>query len=228
MKTNVEILATMLHAAIRGLNSLPDLEILQVFSEKYFGNSVEDRNPVLLEVLHFEEEILRQKITWREKYEGVISGWVSPKAAKSKLNHYTVEEERSESKMKNSETEPAKNRLTVDEKTKNAKQIADTDNEVTSGETDAMAKTAEKRVTEPTSLSGKDQTTDAPAEENQRTTTPSEPSATAEVEKPVEEDEEKNLDPDVSTTYADPALQVANRYYASRDRSQYMADRKKA
>lgn len=71
------------HAAVRGLNSLADLEILEIFVEKYFGNGVENRNPALLDVVHFEEEVLRQKITWREKYEGVISGWLEPKTKKS-------------------------------------------------------------------------------------------------------------------------------------------------
>jgi len=82
----------MLHAGIRGLNSLADLEILQSFSEKYFGNTVENRNPTLLEVLHFEEEILRQKVTWKEKYESVISNWITPKSAKSNLKAYRIDE----------------------------------------------------------------------------------------------------------------------------------------
>lgn len=214
MKTNVELLATMMHAAIRGLNSLPDLEILQVFSEKYFGNSVEDRNPMLLEVLHFEEEILRQKITWREKYEAVISGWVSPKAAKSKLNHYTFEEETSASESKNSETEPAENQLTVNDKTKSAKQIADTDHKVTSGETEPMAKTTEKP-------SGKDQSTEAQVEENLPNAASNEPSATTVIEKPVEMDEGKNLDPGVNTLDSDSALPASKRYYATKDKKQF-------
>lgn len=82
-----------MHAAIRGLNSLADLEMLQSFMEKYFGNDVENRNPTLLEVVHFEEEVLRQKITWREKYEGVISGWLEPKSNKSKLQLYKPEQQ---------------------------------------------------------------------------------------------------------------------------------------
>lgn len=84
--TNLELLCTMLHVAIRGLNSLGDLEVLQIFVEKYFNSTVENRNSTLLDVLHFEEEILRQKISWREKYEGVISGWMSPRAEKIKQN----------------------------------------------------------------------------------------------------------------------------------------------
>lgn len=78
----------MLHASIRSLNSLADLEVLQGFYEKYFGNTVENRNPTLIEVLHFEEEVLRQKIEWREKYETVICGWLSSKAIKDKLTSY--------------------------------------------------------------------------------------------------------------------------------------------
>ncbi|XP_026807677.1 aminopeptidase N-like isoform X1 [Rhopalosiphum maidis] len=89
--TNVGLLSTMLHAGIRALNSLADLEILQSFNEKYFGNTVENRNPTLLEVLHFEEEILRQKIIWKEKYENVISSWITPKAAKSDLRAYNID-----------------------------------------------------------------------------------------------------------------------------------------
>jgi len=82
----------MLHAGIRALNSLADLEVLQSFNEKYFGNTVENRNPTLLEVLHFEEEILRQKIMWKEKYESVISSWITPKSAKSDLRVYKIDE----------------------------------------------------------------------------------------------------------------------------------------
>jgi len=82
----------MLHAGIRALNSLADLEILQSFYGKYFGNTVENRNPTLVEVLHFEEEILRQKIMWKEKYESVISSWITPKSAKSDLIVYKIDE----------------------------------------------------------------------------------------------------------------------------------------
>lgn len=78
----------MLHAAIRGLNSLADLDILQNFYEKYFGTTIENRNQTLLDVLRLEEEILRQKITWKEKYESVISGWITPKLDKGKLKIY--------------------------------------------------------------------------------------------------------------------------------------------
>lgn len=90
---NVDLLSTMLHASIRSLNSLADLEALQGFYEKYFGNTVENRNPKLMEVLRFEEEVLRQKIEWREKYESVISGWMSSKATKSKLVTYHAKTE---------------------------------------------------------------------------------------------------------------------------------------
>lgn len=96
----------MLHAAIRGLNSLADLEMLHSFNEKYFDKSIEDRSPILLEVLQFEEEILRQKITWKEKYESVISGWISPKSAKSKLKMYEVENE--QNRLVESKTESVK------------------------------------------------------------------------------------------------------------------------
>lgn len=82
----MQLLSEILHAAIRGLNSLADFEMLQCFNEKYFGNTVENRNPTLLEVLRFEEEVLRQKITWREKYESVICGWMMSKSAKGSLN----------------------------------------------------------------------------------------------------------------------------------------------
>lgn len=101
----------MLHAAIRGLNSLADLEVLQIFSEKYFGNMVENRNPKLLVVLHFEEEILRQKVLWKEKYESVISSWITPKAEKSKLLVYKIELEHNVLKEDKSitETTPAAN-----------------------------------------------------------------------------------------------------------------------
>lgn len=92
-ESNVQLLSIMLHAAIRGLNSLADLEILQIFNEKYFGSTIENRNPTLLEVLHFEEEILRQKIMWREKYETVISSWITPKLAKGKLKIYKSNQE---------------------------------------------------------------------------------------------------------------------------------------
>jgi len=82
----------MLHAGIRALNSLADFEILQSFNEKYFGNTASHRNPTLLEVLHFEEEILRQKIVWKEKYETVISSWITPKSEKSNLRIYKIED----------------------------------------------------------------------------------------------------------------------------------------
>lgn len=82
----------MLHAGIRALNSLADFEILQSFNEKYFGNTASHRNPTLLEVLHFEEEILRQKIVWKEKYETVISSWITPKSAKSNFRIYKIED----------------------------------------------------------------------------------------------------------------------------------------
>lgn len=88
----------MLHMSIRGLNSLSDLEVLLIFTEKYFGNTVENRNPTLLEVLHFEEEILRQKILWQEKYEGVVSGWMSSKAEKIKKNINGPEKEKLDDK----------------------------------------------------------------------------------------------------------------------------------
>lgn len=93
----------MLHAAVRGLNSLADLELLQAFNEKYFGNTVENRNPTLMEVLRFEEEILRQKITWKEKYENVISNWITSKSAKNKVNIYKTEQE--QTKFDDSETD---------------------------------------------------------------------------------------------------------------------------
>jgi len=93
----------MLHAGIRALNSLADLEILQSFNEKYFGNTVENRNPTLLEVLRFEEEILRQKVIWKEKYESVISSWITPKAAKIDLKFYKINEEQSNTEDKRTE-----------------------------------------------------------------------------------------------------------------------------
>lgn len=101
--SNLKLLCTMLHAAVRGLNSLADLEVLQAFNDKYFGNTVENRNPTLIEVLRFEEEILRQKITWREKYETVISGWITPKSAKSKSNIFKNDQE--QNKFDDSETD---------------------------------------------------------------------------------------------------------------------------
>lgn len=78
----------MLHAAIRGLHNLSGLENLQVFSDKYFGNAVENRNPTLMEVLRFEEEILRQKITWVEKYDGAMDAWVTSKITKDRGRKY--------------------------------------------------------------------------------------------------------------------------------------------
>ncbi|XP_027836692.1 aminopeptidase N-like isoform X3 [Aphis gossypii] len=103
-ETNVELLSTMLHAGIRALNSLADFEILQSFNEKYFGNTASHRNPTLLEVLHFEEEILRQKIVWKEKYETVISSWITPKSAKSNFRIYKIED-RLKAKTKDSKNE---------------------------------------------------------------------------------------------------------------------------
>lgn len=91
----MQLLSIMLHAAIRGLNSLADLDILQSFNEKYFGSTVENRNQTLLEVIRFEEEVLRQKVTWREKYESVISSWITPKLGKGKLKIYKTDEEQS-------------------------------------------------------------------------------------------------------------------------------------
>jgi len=88
----VDLLSVMLHAAVRGLNSLADLETLQGFNEKYFGAAAENRNPTLLEALRFEEEVLRQKITWREKYETVIAGWL---ASKGRPKAYKTEPARS-------------------------------------------------------------------------------------------------------------------------------------
>lgn len=107
----MELLSIMLHAAIRGLNSLADLEVLQIFIEKYFGNTIENRNPKLLVVLHFEEEILRQKILWKEKYESVISSWITPKAEKRKLTTYKMEPEQNVLKVGKTitETTPAAN-----------------------------------------------------------------------------------------------------------------------
>jgi len=103
----------MLRAGIRALNSLADLEILQSFSEKYFGNAVENRNPTLLEVLHFEEEILRQKITWKEKYESVISNWITPKAAKSDLRVYKIDEGQGKTGESNVEIKPVEEKQSV-------------------------------------------------------------------------------------------------------------------
>lgn len=74
----------MLHAAIRGLNTAADLEILQMFTEKHFSeNDSKKEHPVLLEILYLEEEILRQKLLWREKYESVIGNWIWPQMTKS-------------------------------------------------------------------------------------------------------------------------------------------------
>lgn len=106
----------MLHAAIRGLNSLADLETLQAFSEKYFGNTVENRDPTLLEILRFEEEILRQKITWREKYESVISGWLSSKLSKKKLKIYKNDGEQHQIEASRSEDAIAESKPDVDVK----------------------------------------------------------------------------------------------------------------
>lgn len=91
----MELLSLMLHAAVRGLNSLADLEVLLSFNEKYFGNTVDNRNPTLLEVLRFEEEVLREKIMWREKYENVIAGWIESKSAVrgQKKAHKTASEQ---------------------------------------------------------------------------------------------------------------------------------------
>jgi hypothetical protein len=83
-KSDVPLLCKAMHAAIRGLNSLADLEMLASFVDKHFGDGVENRNTALLDVVHFEEEVLRQKITWREKYGGAISGWLEPKSNKNK------------------------------------------------------------------------------------------------------------------------------------------------
>jgi len=117
----------MLHAGIRALNSLADFEILQNFNEKYFGNTASHRNPILLEVLHFEEEILRQKIVWKEKYETVISNWITPKSAKSNLRIYKVEDELTakteNSKYKNNEINSGEEKALVDSvKTEESKQ----------------------------------------------------------------------------------------------------------
>lgn len=117
----------MLHAGIRALNSLADLEILQSFNEKYFGNTASHRNPTLLEVLHFEEEILRQKIVWKEKYETVISSWITPKSAKSTLRIYKIEDElkakTEDSKYENNEIKSSKEKPSVDGvKTEESKQ----------------------------------------------------------------------------------------------------------
>ncbi|XP_025199927.1 aminopeptidase N-like isoform X2 [Melanaphis sacchari] len=115
--TNVGLLSTMLHAGIRALNSLADLEILQSFNEKYFGNTVENRNPTLLEVLHFEEEILRQKIIWKEKYENVISNWITPKSAKSDLKAYKIDDglnaKTEDSNYKNNEIKSSEEKQSV-------------------------------------------------------------------------------------------------------------------
>ncbi|KAL4092083.1 hypothetical protein QTP88_026654 [Uroleucon formosanum] len=124
--TNVGLLSTMLHAGIRALNSLADLEVLQSFNEKYFGNTVENKNPTLLEVLHFEEEILRQKIMWKEKYESVISSWITPKSAKSDLRVYKIDEEldkTGENRTENKVIKPGEEKQSVgDVKTKETNQ----------------------------------------------------------------------------------------------------------
>lgn len=116
----------MLHAGIRALNSLADLEVLQSFNEKYFGNTVENKNPTLLEVLHFEEEILRQKIMWKEKYESVISSWITPKSAKSDLRVYKIDEEldkTGENRTENKVIKPGEEKQSVgDVKTKETNQ----------------------------------------------------------------------------------------------------------
>lgn len=93
----------MLHAAIRGLNTLADLDVLQIFNEKYFSKTLEDRNPVLLEVIRFEEEVLRQKIIWSEKYQNAISSWISPKAIKAAQEFYKIEFEQNNNKLTKSE-----------------------------------------------------------------------------------------------------------------------------
>jgi len=106
----------MLHAGIRALNSLADLEILQSFYEKYFGNTVENRNPTLVEVLHFEEEILRQKILWKEQYESLISSWITPKSAKSNLRVYKIDEghgKTGESRTENNVIKPGEEKQSV-------------------------------------------------------------------------------------------------------------------
>lgn len=95
-ETHVQLLGMMLHAAIRGLNSLADLDTLQGFVGKYFGPTVENRDQTLVDVLHFEEEILRQKVSWREKYETVISGWIEPKSAKIRPKAYNGGDEDAE------------------------------------------------------------------------------------------------------------------------------------
>jgi len=117
----------MLHAGIRALNSLADFEILQSFNEKYFGNTASNRNPTLLEVLHFEEEILRQKIVWKEKYETVISSWITPKSAKSNLRIYKIEDglktKTENSKYENNKIKTGEEKPSVDSvKTEESKQ----------------------------------------------------------------------------------------------------------
>lgn len=141
--TNVGLLSTMLHAGIRALNSLADLEILQSFSEKYFGNTVENRNPTLLEVLHFEEEILRQKIIWKEKYESVISSWITPKAAKSDLRFYKI----GDGQVKTGENKPENN---VEIKPGEEKQsVGDVKTEETNQENMTPLKTDAPQVNQP-------------------------------------------------------------------------------
>ncbi|VVC25573.1 ERAP1-like C-terminal domain,Peptidase M1, membrane alanine aminopeptidase, N-terminal [Cinara cedri] len=74
---NINLLSTMLLAAIRGLNTDIDLEMLQMFTEKHFSDIAENKkHPALLEVLYLEKEILKQKIWWRKTYESVIGNWL--------------------------------------------------------------------------------------------------------------------------------------------------------
>lgn len=148
---NVELLSTILHASVRGLNSVADLEVLQGFYEKYFGNAVENKNPTLVEVFHFEEEVLRQKIEWREKYEGVISGWLSSKATKSKLVTYHAQTEPASEETANSDAlnEPKDERPPAPEGSENSTPAKDEAAEKSSASGDGESKSAEKTAAVP-------------------------------------------------------------------------------